>query len=124
MNTKTKKAIYWVLTGLVSFVFLGSAFGKLTGNEEALKMAANFGLDSKTYLLIGLVELASLILFIIPRTGIIGTILLSAYMGGAISTHLEHNESVIAPCIILTFTLVVAAFRFPELLSKLINKKS
>jgi hypothetical protein len=124
MNTKTKKIIYWVLTGLVSFVFLGSASGKLTGNEEALKMAANFGLDSKTYLLIGVLELASLILFIIPRTGIIGTLLLSAYMGGAIATHLEHNDSIIAPCVILTFTLLVAAYRFPELLSKLFNSKS
>lgn len=124
MNTKTKKVIYWVLTGLVSFVFLGSTFGKLTGNEEALKMAANFGLDSKTYLLIGLIELVSLLLFIIPRTGIIGTMLLSAFMGGAIATHLEHNESVIAPCIILTFTLSIAAYRFPELISKLMNKKA
>ena len=124
MKTKTKKVIYWVLTGLVSFVFLGSTFGKLTGNEEALKMAANFGLDSKTYLLIGVIELVSLLLFIIPRTGIIGTMLLSAFMGGAIATHLEHNESVIAPCIILTFTLLISAYRFPELISKLMNKKS
>lgn len=124
MNSKTKKIIYWVLTGLVSFVFLGSTFGKLTGNEEVLKMAANFGLDSNTYLLIGVVELASLMLFLIPRTGIIGTMLLSAFMGGAIATHLEHNESVVAPCLILTFTLLVAAYRFPELVSKLMNKKN
>jgi hypothetical protein len=124
MNTKTKKITYWVLTGLVSFVFLGSAIGKFTANEEALKMAAKFGLDSKTYLVIGVIELASLILFIIPRTGIIGTLLLSAYMGGAIATHLEHNESVIAPCVILCFTLLVAVYRFPELKTTLLNSKS
>lgn len=124
MNTKTKKITYWVLTGLVSFVFLGSAIGKFTANEEALKMAAKFGLDSKTYLVIGVIELASLILFIIPRTGIIGTLLLSAYMGGAIATHLEHNESVIAPCVILCFTLLVAVYRFPELKNTLLNSKS
>lgn len=122
-SEKTKKTIYWVLTGLVSFVFLGSAIGKFTANEEALKMAANFGLDASTYTLIGVIELVSLILFIIPRTGIIGTLLLAAYLGGAIATHLEHGESIIAPCIIQTFLFLVAFYRFPELRTKLLNSK-
>jgi hypothetical protein len=123
-SEKTKKIIYWVLTGLVSFVFLGSAIGKFTANEEALKMATSFGLDSSTYTLIGIVELICLILFIIPRTGIIGTILLASYMGGAIATHLEHGESTVAPCVIQTILFLVAMYRFPELRTKLLNSKS
>ena len=123
-SEKTKKIIYWVLTGLVSFVFLGSAIGKFTANEEALKMASSFGLNAKTYTLVGVIELVCLILFIIPRTGIIGAILLASYMGGAIATHLEHGESIIAPCVIETFLLLVAFYRFPELKTKLLNSKS
>jgi hypothetical protein len=122
-SEKSKKIIYWVLTGLVSFVFLGSAIGKFTANEEALKMATSFGLDARTYFLIGATELVCLILFIIPRTGIIGTILLASYMGGAIATHLEHGESIIAPCVIETILLLVAFYRFPELRTKLLNSK-
>lgn len=124
MTKKTEKIIYWVLTGLVSFVFLGSAIGKFTANEEALKMAASFGLDASTYTLIGVIELVCLILFIIPRTGIIGTLLLASYMGGAIATHLEHGESIIAPCVIETLLLLVAFYRFPELKTKILNSKS
>jgi hypothetical protein len=124
MSNKTKKIIGWVLTGLVSFVFLGSALGKLTGNEEALKMATTFGLDANTYLTLGLVELISLILFIIPRTGIIGTLLLVAYLGGAIATHLEHGQSIVAPCVIQAFLWVVAINRFPELKSRFLNANS
>ena len=124
MNTKSKQIIYWVLTGLVAFIFLGSASGKLTGNEEVLKMATAFGLDAKTYTLIGIVEVTSLILFIIPRTGILGTLLLSAYMGGAIATHLQHGVPILAPCIIQAFVFVVAFYRFPELRSKLFNTNS
>jgi hypothetical protein len=123
-SEKTKKIIYWVLTGLVTLVFLGSATGKLTGNEEALKMAAGFGLDAKTYTIIGLVEVICLILFIIPRTGLLGTLLLAAYMGGAIASHLEHGVSIIAPCIIQSFLFLVAFFRFPELRTRLLNSKS
>jgi hypothetical protein len=121
MNEKRKKIIGWVLTGLVSFVFIGSASGKLTGNAEALKMAENFGLNAKAYFTLGLIEVACLILFIMPRTGILGTILLSAYMGGAIATHLQHEVSVIAPCIIQTIILLVAAYRFPELRSRIFS---
>ena len=123
-SEKTKKIIYWVLTGLVTLVFLGSATGKLTGNEEALKLAAGFGLDAKTYTIIGLVEVICLILFIIPRTGLLGTLLLAAYMGGAIASHLEHGVSIIAPCIIQSFLFLVAFFRFPELRTRLLNSKS
>ena len=124
ISEKTSKIIYWVLTGLVAFVFIGSAMGKFTANEEALKMAANFGLDAKTNTILGVVELVCLLLFIIPRTGIIGTLLLAAYMGGAIATHLEHGESIVAPCVIQTILFLVAMYRFPELRTKLLNSKS
>ena len=123
-SEKTKRIIYWVLTGLVAFVFLGSAAGKLFANEEALKMANGFGLDAKTYTMLGIVELVCAILFIIPRTGIVGTMLLAAYMGGAIASHLEHSISIVAPCLIQTFVLAVAFYRFPELRTKLLNSKS
>jgi hypothetical protein len=122
--TNRKNIIYWALTGLVAFVFLGSAVGKFTANEEALKMAGNFGLDAKTYTLIGVVEVISLLLFVIPRTGIIGTLLLAAYMGGAIATHLEHGVSIVAPCVIQSFLFIVAFYRFPELRTKLLTSPS
>lgn len=123
-SNKSKNIIYWVLTSLVALVFLGSAIGKFSGNEEALKMASNFGLDAKTYIWIGIVELVCLVLFVIPRTGVIGAMLLAAYMGGAIATHLEHGESIVAPCIIQTVVFLVSFYRFPSLRNQLINSKS
>lgn len=121
---KSNKIIYWILTGLISLVFIGSALGKLTANEESLKMASNFGLDSATFTMLGILELACLILFIIPRTGIIGTMLLAAYMGGAIATHVEHGESILAPCIVQSILFLIAFYRFPELRSTLLDSKS
>jgi len=121
---KTNKTIAWVLTGLISLAFLGSAVGKFMANEEALKMAETFGIDARTYLMIGVIELICLMLFIIPRTGILGTLLLAAYMGGAIATHLEHGESIIAPCIVQTVLFLVAFYRFPDLRSLLLIPRS
>lgn len=122
MSEKTKKISYWAVSGLVAFVFLGSAIGKLTADEKAMEMAESMGLDSNTYKLLGFVEILSLVLFILPRTGIIGTLLLCAYMGGAIATHLEHGQSVLAPCIIQAVLWATAFYRFPELSNKLRNK--
>ncbi len=123
-SEKTKKIIYWVLTSLVAFIFVGSAVGKFTANEEALKMASSFGIDATTNTFLGIVEIVCLLLFVIPRTGILGTLLLTAYMGGAIATHLEHGISIVAPCIIQSFLFAVAFYRFPDLRTKLLNSKS
>lgn len=121
MSDKTKKIIYWILTGLVAFVFVGSAMGKFTANADALKMAEGFGLNAQIYTILGAIEIISVVLFIIPRTGILGTLLLAAYIGGAIATHLEHGQSVIAPCVIQAFVWIVAVYRFPELKSRLLK---
>lgn len=124
MTDKTKKIINWVLTGLVAFIFIGSAMGKFFANEEALNMAQAMGLSSSTYKLIGAVEILSIALFIFPRTGVLGTLLLAAYMGGAIATHLEHAQPIIAPCVIQAFLWIVAVVRFPELKQRLLGSQS
>ncbi len=97
---------------------------KLTQNETAVAQASTFGIDATTYLFIGIIEIISLILFIIPRTGIIGTLLLAAYLGGAIVTHLQHQEP-IAMAVIIQMVLWITAFiRFPELSQRLLTAKN
>lgn len=121
MSEKTTKIITWVLTGLVAFVFVGSAISKFAANAESLKMAEKFGLTASNFMTLGIVELVAVVLFIIPRTGVLGTLLLAAYMGGAIATHLEHGDSIIAPCVIQAFVWIVAIYRFPELKSRILS---
>ena len=121
MSSKTQQIVGWVLAGLVAALFLFSASGKLMANPEALAMAAKFGLDASSFKMLGLVELVATLLFLYPRTGVLGTLLLAAYMGGAIATHLEHGDSIVAPCVIQAFLWVVAVFRFPELKSRIMS---
>ncbi len=123
MTTKTKNIINWSLAGLVSFIFIGSAISKIFGSEETTQMAKGIGLSAQTFKLIGLVEVISVLLFLFPRTGIIGTLLLAAYMGGAMATHLTHNQSILAPAIIEAFIWIVAVLRFPELKARLLPTK-
>jgi hypothetical protein len=115
MSQKAIKITGWTLTIILALVFTMSAFLKLTQNETALAQASSFGIDTTTYQFIGIIEIISLILFIVPRTGILGTLLLVAYLGGAIVTHLQHQQP-IAMAVIFQMMLWVTAFiRFPEL---------
>jgi hypothetical protein len=80
------------------------------------------GLTPATMRNIGIIELIITLLFASNRTGVIGGVLLLAYMGGAIATHLEHGQSVVAPIAIAVFVGVVALFRFPELTLRILKK--
>jgi len=123
MTTKTKNIISWILTGLVAFIFIGSAISKLIGGNGALAMAHSIGLEAGTFKIIAIVELLCAVLFIIPRTGILGTLLLAAYMGGVIATSLEHGQSIILAIIIQAIVWIIAVVRFPELMQRFLNKK-
>ena len=113
----------WGLTIVLGLLFAMSAFMKITQNEEAIAQAAVSGLDANTYLLLGIVEVIALILFVIPRTGIIGSLLLIAYMGGAIATHLQHQQPVAVAIIVQVLLWISVALRFPEVLTRLFPTK-
>lgn len=123
MSQKAIKITGWAMTIVLALVFTMSAFLKLTQNETALAQASSFGIDATTYQFIGIIEIISLILFIVPRTGILGTMLLVAYLGGAIVTHLQHQQP-IAMAVIFQILLWVTAFiRFPELKQRIFSTK-
>jgi hypothetical protein len=67
------------------------------------------------------VEFLSVLLFIIPRTGVLGTLMLAAYLGGAIATHVEHGQPFIAPAIVQAVVWITAVVRFPELSRRLMG---
>jgi hypothetical protein len=121
MTPKTRNIINWVLAGFVAFIFIGSAISKLTANEEALAQATKFGLTKGTYTNLAIIELLAVALFLYPRTGVLGSLLLVAYMGGAISTHVEFTQPLMAPIAISAFVWIVAVVRFPELTNRIVG---
>jgi hypothetical protein len=121
MSPKTRNIIGWILTSLLALLFLWSAAMKFIGGPEMEKNIAGMGLTLSSLRVIGIVEVLSVLLFIIPRTGILGTLLLAGYLGGAIATHLEHGQPVIMPLIVSCVLWITAAIRFPELLGRLLG---
>lgn len=124
MSTKTRNIIGWVLTAVLAFAFIASAFMKLSGSEQAAKGAAGFGISLATLKMLGVIEIVSILLFIIPRTGMLGLLLLAAYLGGAIATHLEHQLPITVPVVLQCLLWITATIRFPELSQRLMGNNT
>ena len=77
------------MTGMLAIVLLSSVFFKLTGAERIVQMLSSNNLGDWVTI-IGIGELISVILFIIPKSMRMGALLLSAYFGGAIVFHMAH----------------------------------
>lgn len=110
--SKGNRIAAWVLSGLVTAMLVMSAVMKFASPE----MAANFakwGLGD-WQVLIALGEAISALLFLLPLTHRLGTLLLSSYFGGAIVLHMSHAEPFITPAIILVFIWVTALVRDPK----------
>jgi uncharacterized membrane protein YphA (DoxX/SURF4 family) len=121
--SKTRKIINWIFVGLMSALFIMSASMKLMAGADA-EIAVNFvkwGLEGKL-MLIGIGELIAAILFLIPRTSSLGVLLLSAHLGGAIATHMEHGEMFIPQAIMLLLVWVANYLRNPEMLASFTKK--
>ncbi|MBB6426680.1 DoxX family protein [Sphingopyxis sp. JAI128] len=81
-----------VLSGLVILFLLFDAGLKLVSPETAIKYSPpglGWPLDVPTMTMLGLLLLIPTLLYIWPRTAILGAILITGYLGGAIGTHVR-----------------------------------
>ena len=113
------KIIGWVLSGIVLLLLAASAADKISGSAHSLQMTRSFGILPGVYQSLGLIELSSVILFTFSRTGILGLLLLTSYLGGAIATHLQHGQSIVFPAMIEAMVWIAALIRFPEISQRL-----
>src|SRR6267378_2270704 len=90
-NTK----IVWVgrvISVVVSLLFLLSAFLKLKDGREVLEGFAHLGIPPSMMVPLAILEISCAVIYLIPATSVLGAILLTGYMGGAICTHLRAGD--------------------------------
>jgi hypothetical protein len=74
------------------------------------------GFDGNKLVLIAVLEIASTIFFAYTRTRSFGLLMVSAYLGGAIATHVGHNQPPFQPAVVLALFWLAAWLRHPEML--------
>ncbi len=87
-----------LVSGLVGLVLLFSAGAKLSQQKGVIDaFTGQFGYPAGAILPIGVVDLTCLILYCIPRTSVLGAILITGYLGGAVATHVRVSDVWVAP---------------------------
>jgi hypothetical protein len=86
-----------ILTAVCGLGLLASAAMKIMGPEDFVKQWAGFGFAADLALTVGIIEIVCALLYLIPQTALLGTLLVVAYMGGATATHLRIGDPFIIP---------------------------
>lgn len=94
MANETSKAAKWVgliIGGLPALFLLMDGAMKLPKPEFVVKATTDLGYSENVIVPLGIVLLVSTILYLIPQTAVLGAILLTGYLGGAVATHVRHG---------------------------------
>ncbi len=83
------------ISGLLALLFTMSAAMKLLGGPEMTEGFAHMGLPASLRIPLGILELGCVVIYAVPATAVVGAILLTGYLGGAIVTHLRIGEPVV-----------------------------
>jgi hypothetical protein len=97
VDTPSKKVVWTgrVLSILVSLMFLVSAFFKFKGGPELAQGMGHLGLPESMVIPLAILELTVTVVYLIPQTAVLGAVLLTGYIGGALCTHWRVGDSFI-----------------------------
>jgi DoxX-like family len=91
-----KKWVLWtgrVLSALPVLLMVFSASIKLMHSPQVVEQfVGKFGYPESSLTGIGLVEIACAVVYAIPRTAVLGAVLLAGYLGGAVATHVRIGD--------------------------------
>lgn len=109
--TPVSKVKLWsarIMGGLViAFMLMDSVF-KLIPNDMVTAGSVELGFQAHHIPIMGVLGLTSILLFAVPRTQVLGAILLTGYWGGAIATHVRLDNPLFSHILFPVYLAVLA----------------
>ena len=102
-TTPISKRLLWtgrILSTLPVLMLLFSAAMKFLKPAGVVEGFTRLGYAENLALGLGILELVCTVLYLIPRTTVLGAILLTGYLGGATATHLRIGDPYFAPVVL------------------------
>ena len=92
-----------ILSGLsIAFLLLDAGM-KIARVPAAVEGTVQLGYPAEAILGIGLVQLICLALYVAPRTAVVGALLLTGYLGGAVATHVRVGNPLFSHILFPTY---------------------
>lgn len=106
----TKRRIGYVMSGLVIAFMLFDGGIKLIPMDVVIDSQAELGYPATANLArtLGVVGLLCTALYAFPRTAVLGAVLLTAYMGGTVATHLRVGNPLFSHMLFGTYLALLA----------------
>lgn len=105
-----------VLIFLCGLALVASAGAKFAHMPQVAAQLGGWGFTGGRLTLVAVLEILSALLFLIPPTRSAGLLMVSAYMGGAVATHVQHGELSLQPALFLALLWLGAYLRHPQVL--------
>jgi len=96
-----------ILGGMAVAFLLFDAAAKLVKATPVIEGTVSLGYPESTIIPIGVLLLVGVVLYVIPRTAVLGAIYLTGYLGGAVATHVRVGNPLASHVL---FPVYVAAF--------------
>jgi DoxX-like family len=93
---KKRPVAGYVLTALVALFLAFDTVIKLLRLPSAVQGTTQLGYPADTVFWIGIIELGCVVLYLVPRTSVLGGLLLTGYLGGAIATHVRVGSPLLS----------------------------
>lgn len=81
-----------IVSALPVLFLLADALAKFFQPEPVVTASAALGFPPDTLFALGALEAACAVLFAVPRTAVLGAVLLTGYLGGATAVHVVHGS--------------------------------
>jgi hypothetical protein len=81
------------MSALPALFLLVDGAMKLVKPDFVVEKTVGLGYSENVILPLGVVLLVCTVLYLIPGTSVLGAILLTGYLGGAVATHVHHGDS-------------------------------
>ena len=113
MNEISRKRLWTgrALSGLCSAFFILDGGMKLAKPPVVVQATKQLGFPESTIVGIGIVLLACTLLYLIPRSSVLGALLLTGYLGGAVAANVRAQQ----PVFNIVFPVIMAAIAWAGL---------
>jgi hypothetical protein len=105
-TASSKKRLWasWIMGGLPALFLLLDASMKFVKPAAVVEGSLKVGFPESALVGIGIALFLSTLLYLVPRTAVLGAILLTGYLGGAVAT----NVRVVGPVFNIAFPIIFA----------------
>ena len=102
-RTSTSVRIGQLLSGLAVLFLLFDGIAKLLQVQPVIDGTLELGYPRDIVFTLGVILVTCVVLYVVPQTSVLGAVLLTAYLGGAVATHVRIGNPLFSHVLFPTY---------------------